>query len=40
ARIGTIDGQLRRFAVTNPHTTSIEFDYSGFFITLGFGMEF
>ena len=39
ARIGTIDGQLRRFAVTNPHTTSIEFDYSGFFITIGFGIE-
>jgi hypothetical protein len=40
ARIGTIDGQLRRFGVTAPHTTSIDFDYSSFFITFGFGMEF
>ena len=40
AKIGKIDGTLTSFGAPVPHTTSIDFDYSCFFITLGFGMEF
>ena len=40
AQIGKIDGELTQFGAPVPHTTSIDFDYSSFFITLGFGMEF
>ncbi len=39
AKIGKIDGELVQFGTPVPHTTSIDFDYSCFFITLGFGME-
>ena len=39
AKIGKIDGELTQFGAPVPHTTSIDFDYSSFFITLGFGME-
>ena len=40
AKIGKIDGTLTQFGAPVPHTTSIDFDYSSFFFTLGFGMEF
>ena len=40
AKIGKIEGELAQFGAPVPHTTSIDFDYSSFFITVGFGMEF
>ncbi len=40
AKIGKIDGTLTSFGAPVPHTTSIDFDYSSFFISLGFGMVF
>jgi len=40
AKIGKIDGEVTQFGATVPHTTSIDFDYSSFLITIGFGISF
>jgi len=38
AKIGKIDGEVTQFGTTVPHTTTIDFDYSSFIITIGFGI--
>ena len=39
-QIGTIDGTKTQFGQSVPQTTSIEFDFSGIFLTAGLGIEF
>ncbi|HWP81370.1 MAG TPA: hypothetical protein VNN76_01820 [Bacteroidota bacterium] len=40
AKVGTIDGEITTFGQSRPHTTSIDFDYSGFVLGLGVGIVF
>lgn len=39
ATLGKLDGDVTRLGDTQPQTTSIEFDYSGFLFSLGVGIE-
>jgi hypothetical protein len=38
AKIGKIDGEVTTFGEVRPHTTSIDFDYSGFVLAAGLGI--
>lgn len=40
ASIGKMDGEVSRFQQSTTETTSIEFDYSGFQVSLGIGIMF
>ena len=40
APLGKLDGDVTRFGATRSETTSIEFDYSGFVLSAGLGVEF
>ncbi len=39
AQIGKIDGTTTKFGLNQDQTTSINFDYSGFAVTIGIGIE-
>jgi len=40
AQMGTMDGTVRRFDSTTPQGTTIEFNFSGFLLSAGVGVEF
>lgn len=40
AQLGTMDGTVRRFDSTTPQGTTIEFNFSGFLLSAGVGVEF
>lgn len=40
AQMGTLDGTVRRFDSTTPQGTTIEFNFSGFLLSAGVGVEF
>ncbi|HEY5615654.1 MAG TPA: hypothetical protein VIL52_06490, partial [Bacteroidota bacterium] len=39
-KVGKMEGDIRRFTTMSTEETSIEFDYSGLFLTVGIGIVF